>query len=122
MNNSSNNPHLVVVFAIAGIAFGYGESSLAYDLDEELLAMDNEFEIGNGESKVIADHKTPEPYRVCVKKGQDSVPVKARYDGHELIIDLGSCSDLVAKRIVLSPAGKLKDDAVLLGKYQHVKS
>jgi hypothetical protein len=108
-------------FAIVGIAMAYSASSFAFNFDDELLGMYGEFEIGNAESKVIAYHNSPEPYRVCVAKSPDSVPVRARYDGQERTIGVGECDDLTARIITLSPAGKLHGDAVLLGKYEHLK-
>ncbi|HEY6645436.1 hypothetical protein [Povalibacter sp.] len=106
---------------IIGAAFAYAASALAFDLDDELLMLHNEFEIGNGETKLIADHKTPETYRICVSKGPDTVPVKARYDSQEGVIKVGSCDNLTAKRIALTPAGRLGEDMVLIGKYERVQ-
>jgi hypothetical protein len=99
----------------------YSAASFAYDLDDELLARSNEFAIVNGESKVIANHRSPEPYRVCVAKGQNAVPVKARYDGQERTIGVGTCDDLTARLITLSPASWLGEGEELIGKYEHLK-
>jgi hypothetical protein len=100
---------------------GYSVPSLADGVDDALLRTVGEFQIGNGDTKIIADQSVPEPYRVCVAKGPDVVPVKASYDGQERTINVGDCATLTAKVIRLSAAGKLKEDEVLIGKYEHLK-
>ncbi len=112
---------IAAALAIAGMAMAYSAPSFAESVVDDPLAMQGEFEIGNGDSMILADHKTPEPYRICVAKGRDSVPVRASYDGEESTISVGGCSDVTAKVIRLSPAGELKGDAVLLGKYEHLR-
>ena len=44
-----------------------------------------------------------------------------RYDGQERTIAVGACDDLTARLITLSPGGKLREDEVLIGKYEHLK-
>jgi len=112
---------IAAALAIAGTAVAYSAASFAYDLDEELLARSNEFSIGNGDARVIANHRSPESYRVCVAKGPNTIPVKARYDGQERTIGVGACDDLTARLITLSPGSKLREDEVLIGKYEHLK-
>jgi hypothetical protein len=123
MNRASKSAApIAAALAIVGMALAYSAPVLAYDVDDEMLAMENEFSLGNGDSKLIADHRTPEPYRVCVAKGRNAVPLLARYDGQERKISVGDCSDLTAKTISIAPAGKLEDDVVLVGKYKHLKN
>jgi hypothetical protein len=69
----------------------------------------------------IADHNTPVPYRICVAKGRDRVPVRVRYDGQESTVSVGGCRDVTAKVITVSPARRLEGDAVLLGKYERLE-
>jgi hypothetical protein len=118
---SKQRSPIAAALVIVGIAMAYSAPSFADSVDDELLAMESEFEIGNGDSKIIADHNTPEPYRVCVAKGPNAVPVRARYDGQERTISVGGCSNLTAKVITLSPASRINEDAVLIGKYAHLK-
>ena len=112
---------VVAALMIVSTAMGYSVSSSADDIDDVLLQTVREFQIGNGESTIIADHSMPEPYRVCVNEGPDVVPVEARYDGQERTINVGDCATLTAKVIRLSAVGKLKEDEVLIGKYEHLK-
>ncbi len=109
------------VLALAGLASAHAGMSRAegMSLDDELLQEAGEFQLGNGDSRTIADAKTPEPYRVCVAKGPDSVPVTAQYDDQERTIGVGDCADLTAKRIRLQPAAHLNEDEILIGKYEH---
>jgi hypothetical protein len=88
--------------------------------DDEMLAMSNEFELGNGQSKLIADHKHPEQYRLCVKQGRGVVPLQVTADGKVQDINAGSCADFTAAKIRVAPAAKLAKDEVLIGKYKWV--
>ncbi len=89
--------------------------------EDVLLFETGQFELGNGETKVIHDGKVPEPYRVCVSKGAGAVAVKARYDGAERLVAVGDCADVTGKFIRLSPGGRLKEDDTLIGKFEHLK-
>jgi hypothetical protein len=123
MNRASKSAApIAAALAIVGMALSYSAPVLAYDVDDEMLAMENEFQLGNGDSKRIADHRTPEPYRVCVAKSRNAVPLLARYDGQERTIAVGDCGDLTAKTITISPAERLGDDVVLIGRYKHLKN
>ncbi len=92
----------------------------AYDLDQELLAMSGEFEIGNGETKSIVHHKTDSHYRICVHSARHSVPLKVNFDGKQDTIAPGDCADFEAMDIRIAPGGKLDQDVVLIGKYERM--
>ena len=94
-------------------------ADMPYSVDDELLAMNGEFEVGNGESHVIASHKKDEVYRICVNKSRQSVPLKVLYDGKEDTIANG-CADFEAMKIKVEPAGHLSQDIVLLGKFERL--
>ncbi len=91
------------------------------DTDSVLLHSVGEFEVGNGDNHTIANHKTDTRYRICVRHARHSTALKVTHDGLETIINPGSCSDVQGKRIKVSPAGKLGDDMVLIGKYHHLE-
>ena len=93
---------------------------MASSVDEELLAMSNEFELGNGQSRLLVDHKQPEPYRICVKQSKGVVPLQVSADGKLQNVNAGSCADFNAAKIRIQPASKLAKDEVLIGKYKQV--
>lgn len=120
------NPHVrtrraATLLALIGTAFAYHLPASAAGPDDVLLFRTGQFELGNGETKVIHDRKVPEPYRVCVAKGAGAVPVKVRYDGAERLVAVGDCADVTGKFIRLSPGGRLKEDDTLIGKFEHLK-
>lgn len=85
-------------------------------IDDEFLTMANEFQLANGQSKLIAEHKHPEPYRFCVKQGSGMVPLKVTGDGKVQNVNPGSCATVNAAMIRITPAAKLPADEVLIGK------
>ncbi|HEY6642717.1 hypothetical protein [Povalibacter sp.] len=90
-------------------------------IDELLLLNGGEFEMGNGESKVILDSKIPVEYRVCATKGPDSVPLVIHYDEKDTVLKLGDCTNLKAKFIRLEPGAGLEEDEVLMGKFTRAR-
>jgi hypothetical protein len=84
-----------------------------------MLSMPGEFEVGDGESHVIAHQKEPHLYRICVRKSRHNVPLRVKYDGMQLSISGGNCADFEAMHIEVSPAGKLDKGNVLMGRYSH---
>lgn len=94
----------------------------AHDVDDVLLASVGEFEIGNGDSKMIAHHKKDAIVRICVRNTRHSVPLKVMYDGKEQNVAAGDCADFEALSIRVAPGGKLDKDMVIVGRYQHIHS
>ncbi|MGD8681907.1 MAG: hypothetical protein PVJ33_16170 [Lysobacterales bacterium] len=115
-------PRSKVLAIVCGGTF-LGLSSVAAanidTVDNEMLAMSGEFEVGDHETHLIASHKQDEQYRICVHKSRLSVPLKVIYDGKEDTISNG-CTDFTAMNIKVEPAGKLSPDVVLFGKYERV--
>jgi len=103
------------VFNLAGAAALPSPS-----IEDELLAMENEFQLTNDQSKIIAEHKHPEAYRFCVKQGNGVVPLKVTGDGKVQNVNPGSCADVTAAMIKVAPAAKLPADEVLIGKFKRV--
>jgi hypothetical protein len=90
--------------------------------DASLLASAGEFELGNGDAKVIANRSVAARYRICVKQNSLSVPVKVTADGVDKTVATGQCDTVSGKHIRIAPAMRLAQDAVLIGKYEHLKS
>jgi hypothetical protein len=103
----------------AGASFNLAAATTpSTSIDDELLAMSNEFQLSNGQSKLIADHKHPEAYRLCVKQGAGVVPLQVTADGKVQNVNAGSCANFNAAKIRIAPAAKLATDQVLVGKYK----
>ena len=106
------------VFSLANAAPLPSPSSNS--VDDEFLAMANEFQLANGQSKVIAERKHPEEYRFCVKQGSGVVPLQVTGDGKVQKVNPGSCANVNAAMIKVAPAAKLPANEVLIGKYKRV--
>jgi hypothetical protein len=106
----------VLALARAGTAFA------ASSIDDELLREVHEFQLANGESKLIANHKHPERMEVCVTQGKGAVPVDVNYDGVDRMVKAGACDEFTAKKVRLSPGAKIGEGEMLLGKYKFVKA
>ena len=63
---------VIVAGSVLSLAKAATMPMAASSVDEELLAMSNEFELSNGQSRLLVDHKQPEPYRICVKQSTGS--------------------------------------------------
>jgi hypothetical protein len=111
---------VIVAGSVLSLARAATMPMAASGVDEELLAMSNEFELGNGQSRLLVDHKQPEPYRICVKQGAGVVPLQVSADGKLQNVNAGSCADFNAAKIRIQPASKLAKDEVLIGKYKRV--
>lgn len=93
----------------------------SFSVDDAMLATAGEFELGNGETRMIASSKHDETYRLCVRQSRYSVPVKVIYDGKERTVSSGNCADFEAMDIEVKPGGKLAEDSVLIGKYSRLR-
>lgn len=94
----------------------------AQSVDSIMLPSVGEFEVGNNETYSITNHRTDKEYRICVKKARFSVPLKVLFDGKEEIIAVGNCADFEAKNIRVTPAAKLADEAVIIGKFRRLRT
>lgn len=117
----NRHPSSLLVLSIAIYAASHALTAVAQDPDIILLLEAGEFEVSNGDSKVLFDGKQPEPYRVCVAKGPDAVPLSVHSDGQVTRVNVGSCVDVKGRFIKLEPAARLRSDEVLIGKYHHVR-
>lgn len=112
---------LAAAVVAAGTMFNLAEAALpSPSIEDELLAMENEFQLTNGHSKLIAEHKQPEAYRFCVKQGNGVVPLRVTGDGKVQNVNPGTCADVTAALIKVAPAAKLPADEVLIGRFKRV--
>lgn len=114
----------VIAMLLGGTLIGLSGVTLA-EMDvasDAMLALQGEWELGNGETHLIAHSKKDETYRICVRQARNAVPVKVIYDGKEQTVATGNCADFEAMNIKLTPAGKLEKDIVLMGRYHRLHS
>ena len=90
-------------------------------VDDEMLRMQNEFEISHGEQFVLNYGHHPRTYRICVKDMPGDNPLKLTVDDRTVQVRDGTCSDITGSHITVGPADMLKGDDVLLGKFEKVK-
>jgi|GEM_PF-3424239 hypothetical protein len=87
--------------------------------EQEMLRMENKFELRNGESLKLPSHGKSSTYRICVKEAGHAVPLKVTVDGKDREIDNGVCEDVSGARISIAPGTKLGPDMALMGRFQH---
>lgn len=90
-------------------------------IDAEMLRMKHEFQIGNGERYALHEGKEAATYRICAKQMPGDMPLKVIVDGMTHTLMDGTCETDTGKHISLSPAGKLPEDMVLLGRYHRIE-
>ena len=91
-----------------------------HDFDRVLLEMSGQFELGSGQTKLIASDKTDHDYRICVRSAKHGVPLKVVHDGASSLVKPGACENFQAARITIAPKGALDSDTVLLGRYERM--
>jgi hypothetical protein len=89
--------------------------------NEQIIKTGRSFEIGNGESLLLAHRRKPATYRICVEEVPGVVPLKVNVDGKNMEVMDGTCADVVGAHIRLKLSEKLPHDDVLVGRYEWVK-
>jgi hypothetical protein len=112
--------------AMIGGAAALGLSLLASNVladenyDDLLLHSVGEFAVANGDSKIVAMHKTDHDYRICVRNSEHGVPLKVMHDDRTSLVYPGDCADFEAKEISVAPDGKLPSDTLMIGRYERL--
>lgn len=122
---TASKSHRTRALLVAAAALTLARAGLAFagsSIDDDLLRESHEFQLTNGESKLIANHKTPERMEVCVTQGKQAVPVDVNYDGVDRMVKAGDCSEFTAKKVKIAPGAKLAEGEMLLGKYKYLKT
>ena len=87
--------------------------------ERDLLLLDaGDFQIQGGESKILVNRKEPKAIRVCVTRGPEAVALSVRYDQKTGTITPGKCMVVDAKFVRIEPAAELKEDEILIGKFE----
>lgn len=121
--NTVSKAALVSASLVAVSLLGMAHPALAAgpSIDDELLRMQGEFELGNGDKVLVhAGHK-PASYRVCVKDVPGVVPLKVIVDGKDSVVGDGTCENVTGKHIDVTPAVIMKGDEVLIGRFERAK-
>ncbi|MEZ5473932.1 MAG: hypothetical protein R3E72_02895 [Steroidobacteraceae bacterium] len=121
VNKSTLTMAAVLAASVFGLAHAVGAA--AQTIDDELLHMQGEFELGNGDKELLAHHRKKEStYRICVKDVPGEVPLKVLHDGKETTIMDGKCATVIGRHIDITPAVKLGDDMVLIGRFDQLSA
>ena len=90
MKSSSKRVVLVGLVMLTAMASGvWARDAYAPDPDALLLASAGQFQLGNGDAKVIANRSVAQRYRICVKDNSLAVPVKVTADGVNTTVATG---------------------------------
>ncbi len=79
----------------------------------QMLQMEHRYDIGNGDTLLVAQRRTPEPYRICAKDASAGIPLEVRVDGQMHEIAAGTCDNVVGKDVSVVPGTTLSNDTVL---------
>lgn len=93
----------------------------AASFNEEVVRMGHGFELAHGESVMLAHHRKPVAYRVCIEDVPGIVPLEVAVDGRTMEVLDGTCTDVVGARISVRPSTKLPRDKVMVGHFEWVK-
>lgn len=111
---------MALVLSVCGtLAFPAAAAAGPVDL---LFSGIGEFELGNGDQRTIAHHKTDKVYRICVVRStSEPLTVQVMFDDKTETIEQGSCADIEGKRIVVKPSGKMAHGTFLVGRYHLIE-
>jgi hypothetical protein len=89
--------------------------------NEAIVRVGHSFELGNGDSMLLASHRKPVTYRVCIEDVPGVVPLKLMVDGEAIEVKDGTCTDVVGKHISVKPSERLPGGGMLVGRFELVK-
>jgi hypothetical protein len=103
------------------VPVAHATSASPAPLNEEIVRMGHSFELGNGDSMLLAAHRKPITYRVCIEDVPGVVPLKLMVDGEAIEVQDGTCTDVVGKHISVKPSERLPGGEMLVGRFELVK-
>jgi hypothetical protein len=106
------------ILAVSAMTLAMPARAGGESIDDEMMGLNSEFEIGNGDHFTVYRGLHAKSYRICVKDSPGGVPVEVRDDSRSLAIADGSCEDVRGYDIVIAPAARLKGDEILVGRYE----
>lgn len=109
------------IAAAALFSVAHAATTNPVPFNEEIVRMGHSFELGNGESLLLAYRRKPVTYRVCVADVPGVVPLKVIVDGKDTEVMDGTCADVVGSHITVKPSEKLPHDSVMVGRFEWVK-
>jgi hypothetical protein len=111
---------MLCVVAIGGPAVA-GDMPRIFD-DLKAAVMPDEIVLTGTEMKSLYDGAKAREYRVCVKSGKESAPMKVVADGDDLIVSPGGCEFVTGRRISATPAQPLAGRMHIVATFHHEKS
>jgi hypothetical protein len=112
---------VVCIAATALVSVAHATTASPAPFNEEIVRVGHSFELGNGDSMLLARHRKPVAYRVCIEDEPGVVPLKLMVDGQAVDVKDGTCTDVVGKHISVKPSERLPDGSMLVGRFELVK-
>jgi hypothetical protein len=109
------------IAAAAFFSVAHAAATTPAPFNEEIVRLGHGFELGSGEGLVLAHHRKPVTYRVCVKDVPGVAPLKVNVDGKKIEVMDGTCADVVGAHITVMPSDKLSQDRTMVGRFERVK-
>jgi len=91
-------------------------------VDDELLAMQHEAELQNGEKLNIGLHRKPSEYRVCIQPMAGDIRLRVMHDGEVTEVLDGTCETITARHISVMADSKLPPGDDLVLKFKRVRA
>ena len=92
-------------------------------VDDELLRMQHEAELKQGERLLVAYHRHKEStYRFCIPEQPGDVKIKVLHDGETTEVLDGTCETVTGKHIDIMADSKIPRGEVLGLKFEKVKA
>jgi hypothetical protein len=114
--------HRVALVSIASLMIlGLASIASATTVTETKVGVAHDAELRTGEKLLIAEHRNPESYRICIPDMPGDVRLKVFHDGEVTEVLDGTCETVTAKHIDLKVDSKLPPGDALGLKIQTVK-
>jgi len=107
--------------ASAFLSVAHATTSNAAHADEDVVRLGHSFELGSGDDMLLAQHRKPVTYRVCLEDAPGVAPLKVRVDGKQIDVKEGTCADVTGTHISLRPSAQLSAARTMVGRFERVK-
>lgn len=109
------------ILATAALTLARPALAKVESVEDQMLRMRGEFEIGSGEQFMLHYGHHPKTYRICVRDMPGDVPLKVTADDRTVAVPDGACDNVTGSHITIGPAAGLQKDTVLFGKFEVTK-
>jgi len=115
----------IVFMIVAAVQFAgsavYADDTSATADKMKAAVTPGELVLTGSEVKNIHEGKEAKEYRVCVKTETQAAPMRVMYDGQEVALKPGDCTEVSGKKIDVTPEHALTGKAHIVATFHHVK-